>query len=145
MEIATIGFTKHSAESFFGRLRRAGTRHLVDVRLNNVSQLAGFAKRDDLKFFLSEIVGASYSHEPQLAPSSETLIAYRNKEMTWEDYEKRYLDLLAHRAVENHLDVDLFRKGVVLLCSEQTSERCHRRLAAEYLDNHWGGVSITHL
>jgi uncharacterized protein (DUF488 family) len=145
MEISTIGFTKLAARSFFGRLKSAGIEQLVDVRLNNVSQLAGFAKKDDLEFFLQEIVGASYVHEPLLAPEPATLIAYRNKDMPWADYEQAYLDLLATRNVESTLSKDFFAPRTVLLCSEHTPDQCHRRLAVEYLNQIWGGITITHL
>lgn len=145
MEISTIGFTKHAARSFFGRLKEAGIQQLVDVRLNNVSQLAGFAKRDDLSFFLREIIGANYIHEPLLAPSAETLIAYRNKEISWSEYEKEYIQLLESRNVSKALSRGFFEPRTVLLCSEHTPEQCHRRLAVEYLNDSWGGITITHL
>ena len=87
MEITTIGFTKHSAESFFSRLKNSGIEQLIDVRINNVSQLAGFAKRDDLRFFLDRICGASYLHQPLLAPTNELLKSYRDKEMSWVEFD----------------------------------------------------------
>ena len=145
MEIHTIGFTKKSAAEFFDTLRGAGIRRLIDVRLNNTSQLAGFAKRDDLRFFLREICRADYRHEPALAPTKEILDAYKKKRMSWEEYETRFLDLLTERAVETSIDRRLFDVPVVLMCSEPTPECCHRRLAAEYLAAKWGDVRIVHL
>ena len=145
MEITTIGFTKHSAESFFSRLKNSGIEQLIDVRINNVSQLAGFAKRDDLKFFLDRICGATYLHQPLLAPTNELLKAYRDKEMSWNEYEKQFLDLMHSRSIENEMSPDLFSKKTTLLCSEHTAERCHRRLVVEYLNDHWGNITITHL
>lgn len=145
MEIATIGFTKHTAESFFGRLRAAGIEQMVDVRIHNVSQLAGFAKRDDLRFFLRELCSATYLHEPMLAPTDELLKQYREKEIRWDEYEKRFLDLMSQRAIEDRLPKDMFIPRTALLCSEHTPEHCHRRLVAEYLNDHWGHLAVVHL
>jgi uncharacterized protein (DUF488 family) len=145
MEIYTIGFTKKNAARFFGDLQRAGIRRLIDVRLNNTSQLAAFAKREDLEYFLREICGAEYHHEPQLAPTAEILDAYKAKTLDWPGYERRYLALLASREAERTVDRRLFDVPAVLLCSEVTAARCHRRLAAEYLASHWGDVRIVHL
>jgi uncharacterized protein (DUF488 family) len=145
VEIATIGFTRSSARSFFERIKRSGAATLVDVRLNNTSQLAGFAKRDDLAYFLESVCGMSYVHEPLLAPTEELLRAYRKKEMVWDEYAACFLALLKAREAEMKLASDIFVRGVVLLCSEAEPTRCHRRLAAEYLADRWGGVSINHL
>jgi uncharacterized protein (DUF488 family) len=145
MEIYTIGFTQTSAETFFGKLKQAGIRRLVDVRLNNVSQLAGFAKRDDLEFFLAEICGAQYVHVPQLAPTSEILDAYKKQKGSWEQYECAFLQLLAARKIEEAIRPDLFDVPTTLLCSEPTAEHCHRRLVLEYLDGKWGNVQAIHL
>src|ERR671915_619838 len=103
MEVYTIGFTKKTASEFFGALRRARTRRLLDVRLNNSSRLAGFARRDDLPFFLQELCGAEYVHEPRLAPTRELLDAYR-KGGRWPDYERAFVELLRERRVEEALD-----------------------------------------
>jgi uncharacterized protein (DUF488 family) len=145
MEVYTIGFTQTPAAEFFGKLKQAGIRRLVDVRLNNVSQLAGFAKRDDLRFFLSEICGAEYVHEPRLAPSREILDAYKKQKGSWEDFQRRFLELMAERQIETALDPRLFDVPAVLLCSEHTADRCHRRLILEYLDGKWGNVRAIHL
>jgi len=145
MEISTIGFTKHTAKNFFGILKEAGITRLIDVRLNNVSQLAGFAKRDDLKFFLKELCGAEYTHAPDLAPTKELLDAYRKDGLPWEEYETEFFGLMAEREVESQLDTTLFKDKPVLLCSEHTHEHCHRRLVAEHLRDHWGNIEILHL
>jgi uncharacterized protein (DUF488 family) len=145
MEVFTIGFTKKSAQEFFGLLRRHGIKRLVDVRLNNVSQLAGFTKREDLQFFLKEICGAEYIHEPLLAPTQELLDAYKKAKGSWEAYEKKFLQLMAERKIEERLDRSLFAVPAVLLCSEPTPEHCHRRLVVEYLQGKWGDVKARHL
>lgn len=145
MEIHTIGFTQKSAAEFFGILRRAGIGRLIDVRLNNTSQLAAFAKRDDLSYFLRELCDAEYHHEPLLAPTKEILDAYKKKQISWEEYESRFLDLLIDRMVEKAVDRRLFDVPAVLLCSEPSPKRCHRRLAAEYLAGKWSGGEVIHL
>jgi uncharacterized protein (DUF488 family) len=146
MEIYSIGFTKTTAESFFGRLNRSGVRRLLDVRRNTSSQLSGFAKDRDLPYFLQELVGAEYVHEPLLAPTDDLLAAYkRQREMPWAEYEERFIALLREREVERRLDRSAFLTPTALLCSEATPEHCHRRLALEYLSDHWGGFQIIHL
>ena len=146
MEIFTIGFTKTTAEKFFGRLKENRIERLLDVRLNNRSQLAGFAKRDDLEYFLRELVDATYEHEPLLAPSQEILDSYKKKgAMPWSEYEERFLALMRQRAIETQLDRGSFDRRTILLCSEDTPDRCHRRLVAEYLAEKWGEIEILHL
>ena len=145
MEVYSIGFTQKTAEQFFGLLNRAGIRRLLDVRLNNVSQLAGFAKRQDLRYFLREICGAEYVHEPLLAPTQEMLDHYKKSKGSWAEYEASFLNLMRERDIGNQLDRTLFATPTVLLCSEPTAEMCHRRLVLEYLRDCWGGVDIIHL
>ncbi|MBC8874278.1 MAG: DUF488 domain-containing protein [Planctomycetes bacterium] len=145
MEVHTIGFTQTRAAEFFGKLKQAGIRRLVDVRLNNVSQLAGFAKRDDLRYFLSEICGAEYVHEPRLAPSQEILDAFKKQKGSWDDFERGFLDVMAERRIETVIEPGLFDVPTVLLCSEPTADHCHRRLILEYLDSKWGNVRAIHL
>ncbi|URM97855.1 DUF488 domain-containing protein [Actinomadura madurae] len=144
MKIYTIGFTKKPAETFFGLLREAKTRTLVDVRLNNVSQLAGFAKRDDLKFFLDEICDIKYSHRVDLAPTKSMLDDYKKHEVSWAVYETRFLELMEHRRIEDTVPKELL-DNAALLCSEDKPHQCHRRLVAEYLSQHWGDITIQHL
>ena len=145
MEIYSIGFTQSTAADFFGRLKGADVKRLLDVRLNNVSQLAGFAKRDDLCFFLKELCGAEYVHEIRLAPSREMLDAYKKQKGSWQEYERLFLALMAFRKIEETMDRALFETPTVLLCSEHTAENCHRRLVLEYLRDKWGDVDIVHL
>jgi uncharacterized protein (DUF488 family) len=145
VEVYSIGFTKKTAQQFFDLLRRERIRRLLDVRLNNVSQLAGFTKRDDLKYFLREICSTEYLHEPLLAPTQEILDAYKKKHGGWEEYEQKFLALMSERNIEQRLDRSIFSVPTVLLCSEPTPERCHRRLVLDYLSNKWGTLSVRHL
>jgi uncharacterized protein (DUF488 family) len=145
MEIYSIGFTQKNAGEFFGALKAKGIQRLLDVRLNNTSQLAGFAKQSDLPYFLKEICGAEYEHEPLLAPTQDILDAYKKKKGDWDVYTEAYLSLIRSRKVESALSKESFDKRTVLLCSEPTAEHCHRRLALEYLQSHWDGVIIIHL
>jgi uncharacterized protein (DUF488 family) len=145
VEVYSIGFTKKTAEQFFGLLKSAGIRRLLDVRLNNVSQLAGFAKRKDLQYFLREICDAEYVHEPLLAPTKEMLDDYKKRKGSWEEYEHRFLALMAGRRIEERLEKSILGVPTALLCSEPTSDRCHRRLVLEYLQDKWSGLTIHHL
>ena len=145
MEVYSIGFTKKTAEQFFSLLKGAGIRRLLDVRLNNVSQLAGFSKREDLQYFLQEICGADYRHEPLLAPTKEMLDSYKKEKGSWEEYERRFLKLMADRKVEEKLDAGIFAVPTVLLCSEPKPDHCHRRLVLEYLLEKWSNLIIHHL
>lgn len=142
--VHTIGFTKKTAERFFELLESTATKRLIDVRLNNVSQLSGFAKKDDLKFFLQRIAGIEYLHLPILAPTKAILDDYTKGGKDWDLYEQRFLDLMAERAIEDHLSPDLLANSC-LLCSEDQPHHCHRRLVAEYLQNRWGSLTINHL
>ncbi|MFJ8188881.1 DUF488 family protein [Streptomyces sp. NPDC096094] len=144
MKLYTIGFTKKSAERFFGLLREAGVATLVDVRLNNVSQLSGFAKRDDLRYFLGEICGAQYTHRTELAPTKEMLDAYKKGDIGWGAYEDRFLELMKMRKIDEIIQRESL-ENVVLLCSEDNAHHCHRRLVAEYLAQQWGDITIEHL
>jgi uncharacterized protein (DUF488 family) len=117
MEIYTVGFTKKTAAQFFGALRKADIEQLIDVRLNNISQLAGFTKRDDLEFFLGELCNASYLHEPMLAPTQPLLDSYKKRRLPWNEYEHKFTQLMADRRIEDRLDLKLFKRRTVLLCS----------------------------
>jgi uncharacterized protein (DUF488 family) len=145
MEVYTIGFAKKSAAEFFGALRQAGVKRLVDVRLKPDAPLAGFARARNLIFFLKELCGADYVHEPRLAPTADLLQRYREKKTTWAEYEREFLALLAERKVAETLDKDLFAAPAVLLCSEPAPAKCHRRLVAEHLQAKWGDVDVRHL
>ena len=145
MEIYTIGFTKKTAEQFFTLLKNAKIACLMDVRLNNVAQLAGFAKRDDLKFFLKQICNCEYVHEPLLAPTQGLLDNYKKAGGPWSEYEHKFLDLMAERKIDEKLDPSIFMTPTALLCSEATSEHCHRRLILDYLDTKWSNITAHHL
>jgi uncharacterized protein (DUF488 family) len=145
MEIFTIGFTQSSAADFFGRLKTASIERLLDVRLNNRSQLAGFAKRDDLEFFLRELCQADYEHQPLLAPTQEMLDAYKKNGGDWAVYEVEFMALMRDREIESQLSPQDFQRKTVLLCSEATPENCHRRLVVDYLQQHWPDVTAVHL
>lgn len=144
IKVFTIGFTKKSAEVFFTKLREAGVKRLVDVRLNNISQLAGFAKKDDLRYFLQTICGIEYVHKLELAPTKEMLDAYKKQKGEWSSYESRFLELMASRKIEELVSRELL-DGACLLCSEDEPIHCHRRLVAEYLGKHWNDLEIVHL
>ncbi|WP_313455524.1 DUF488 domain-containing protein [Pseudomonas sp.] len=141
MKILTIGFTEKKAERFFSLIKLAGAKRVVDVRLNNISQLSGFAKRDDLKYFLKEICDVDYVHLPDLAPTKEILSPYQKKDITWQQYEEMFMNLMAKRNIEKNVRRDLMDGGC-LLCSEHQPHQCHRRLVTEYLKEHWGDESI---
>ncbi|MBI2502152.1 MAG: DUF488 domain-containing protein [Candidatus Latescibacteria bacterium] len=144
MRVFTIGFTKKTARQFFEVLRRSGARRVVDVRLNNVSQLAGFTKKDDLAYFLKEICGMEYVHLPELAPTQGMLDEYKKEGGDWRTYETRFLELMQQRHIEETIPREVVMDGC-LLCSEDKPHHCHRRLVAEYLKQHWGDVDIAHL
>lgn len=144
LAVFTVGFTRKSAQEFFEKLREAGVKRVVDVRLNNVSQLAGFSKRDDLRYFLKQILGVDYVQAPLLAPTQELLDAYKKNGGRWEDYERGFLRLVEERHIEEKIDPALLAGGC-LLCSEDKPHQCHRRLVVEYLQRRWGNLSIKHL
>jgi len=145
IKVYTIGFTKKNAEKFFGFIKSFNVSTLIDVRLNNVSQLAGYAKRDDLKFFLKELCNAEYVHIPELAPTKEILNAYKKGEIPWEEYEDRFLNLMSLRHIERIVKPSLLDNGC-LLCSEHEPHYCHRRLIVEYLNETSGlNLKVKHL
>ncbi len=144
MRVCTIGFTHKNAEDFFTRLKESGVKRVVDVRLNNVSQLAGFSKRDDLKYFLKSILGIEYMHSPLLAPTQDILDEYKKNKGDWNVYEQKFLSLMEQRHIETQVSKELIEGGC-LLCSEDKPHFCHRRLVAEYLSGKWGDLQIEHL
>lgn len=144
MKLFTIGFTKKSAETFFTRLKDAGVKRLVDVRLNNVSQLAGFTKKEDLRYFTRAICHIEYLHLPELAPTADILDPYKKaKNGDWQLYERQFLELMRARQIESTSREIM--DGGCLLCSEEKPHQCHRRLVAEYLQECWGDIQIEHL
>jgi uncharacterized protein (DUF488 family) len=140
----TIGFTKKSARDFFETLVGAGVQRVVDVRLNNVSQLAGFAKKQDLAYFLSRIGSIEYEHVPLLAPTQRLLDTYKKQGGQWREYECGFLQLLEEREVENSWAPQL-READCLLCSEHRPDHCHRRLVAEYFASRDEQIRVQHL
>lgn len=145
LTLYTIGFTKKNARQFFDALRRNGVKKLVDIRLNNTSQLAGFAKREDLEYFVQTICGASYHHLPALAPTQDILDALKKHKGSWEDYEVRFQALMRERGALEKLERAFFEEPCCLLCSEATPEHCHRRLVAEGIRRRWPDVEVVHL
>jgi uncharacterized protein (DUF488 family) len=144
VKIFTIGFTNKKAEDFFEKLRTAGVKRVVDVRLNNISQLAGFSKKDDLRYFLRAVADIDYVHLPELAPTKEMLEAYKKFKGDWSVYEMEFLELMERRRIEMTLSMDVIDNGC-LLCSEDKPHHCHRRLVAEYLQGRWAQVAVQHL
>jgi uncharacterized protein (DUF488 family) len=140
----TMGFAGKSAQDFFDKLKQSGVRSVIDVRLNNSSQLAGFTKKRDLEFFLRAVAGIDYLNGPDFAPTKEILDDYKKKRIDWNEYETRYRRLIEGRRPADRLKPGDFDRAC-LLCSEPTPEHCHRRLAAEYLKDVWGNVTIVHL
>tara|TARA_B100000315_G_C14343732_1_gene480791 strand:- start:113 stop:553 length:441 start_codon:yes stop_codon:yes gene_type:complete len=144
IELYTIGFTKKNAKNFFNLLNINSVETIVDTRINNTSQLSGFAKADDLEFFAESIGGMNYKHIIDFAPTKELLSKYRKKEMTWEEYEVEYLNLLDMRKIKDTVSIDNLNKSC-LLCSEHSPEFCHRRLLAEFFQHINKNVKIIHL
>lgn len=145
IDVATIGFTQSTAERFFERLLKAGVKKVIDVRLHNTSQLAGFAKADDLSYLLRNIGGIEYVHQPLLAPTDAMLKAYKKEKGDWSVYESRFLALMADRQIEKRIKPEAL-DGSCLLCSEATPHHCHRRLVCEYLNEKWdGALDVRHL
>ena len=144
IQIFTIGFTHKSAEEFFTKLSDAGVTRVVDVRLNNTSQLAGFSKKDDLRYFLWNLLGVDYVHIPELAPTRQILDGFKKQGGLWSVYEHDFLALMQERRIEETVSKKVIHQGC-LLCSEHQPEHCHRRLVAEYLENDWGNVDTIHL
>lgn len=144
LAVSTIGTSATSARHFFQRLETAGVRRVLDVRLNNTSQLAGFAKRDDLAWFLEQR-GIGYVHRPDLAPTDTLLKDLQKKRIDWGIYEDRFLDLMADRKIEDRIEPGDLLCGC-LLCSEPSHEECHRRLICSYLDSRWDiPLDVSHL
>ena len=145
IRLFTIGFTKSSAKGFFGRQSQAGVERVIDVRLQNTSQLTGFAKRDDLAFFLKSIAGIGYAEEPMLAPSPDVFADSRKGQLDWDGYSDRFRTLMTARRIDERLSpAELDRS--CLLCSEAEPHFCHRRLVAEHLAERWKApVRVAHL
>lgn len=141
VNLFTIGFTRKSAKEFFEILTEAGIHRLIDARLNNSSQLAGFTKKKDLEYFLKVICNIEYIHLLELSPTKDILNEYKKNGGDWQVYEQQFLQLMRDREVENECLPELFNQGC-LLCSEATPEQCHRRLVAEYLQEKWQDINL---
>jgi uncharacterized protein (DUF488 family) len=141
--VSTIGFTKTTAEDFFERLLRSGVKTVIDVRLNNTSQLAGFAKAKDLQYLLRKIGNIKYLHFPILAPTGDILTAFKKEKGDWDLYQSRFLNLMAERQIESRLTPQMLDEAC-LLCSEDTPHHCHRRLVCEYLNTKWDNALKVH-
>ncbi len=144
VNLFTIGFTQKSAETFFTTLKQAGVKRIIDTRLNNVSQLAGFAKKNDLQYFLKTLADIEYLHILDLAPTKDILDEYKKNKGDWSIYEQKFLHLIETRKIEKKVTPEQL-DGACLLCSEAKPHHCHRRLVAEYLNGKWGNVKICHL
>ncbi|NER99582.1 MAG: DUF488 domain-containing protein [Symploca sp. SIO1B1] len=144
INLFTIGFTQKTAQKFFNLLQQADIKTVIDTRLNNVSQLAGFTKKADLEYFLKTIGNIDYVHILDLAPTKDILDEYKKNKGDWDTYEQKFLQLLANRKIEQKVSPELI-DGACLLCSEAKPHQCHRRLVAEYLNDKWGNVRICHL
>jgi len=144
MRVYTIGFTKKSAREFFDTLGRNSIKQVVDVRINNVSQLAGFTKRDDLRYFLKELCGTDYHHFEFLAPTREMKEVYAQSK-DWDAYAREYTELLTSRNVLGKLDKSFFERETCFLCAEASPDGCHRALLTQYLQDYWGDVEVIHL
>jgi uncharacterized protein (DUF488 family) len=144
MKLYTIGFTKKSAEVFFSKLKKAGVMRVIDIRLNTVSQLSGFAKQEDLRYFLRWLCKCEYEHWPMLAPTNDMLDDYRKKKIDWSEYERRFKALIEARRIENNISPKQLNDAC-FLCSESTPQKCHRRLVAEYLKERIHEIEIVHL
>lgn len=144
MRLYTIGFTKKSARDFFETLATANVARVVDIRLNNTSQLSGFAKHGDLPYFLEKTSGIDYIHIPDLAPTKEMLDAYKKHEASWADYEESFIKLMKERQIEKSW-IEKIRDSDCLLCSEEKAVHCHRRLVAEYFSGFVPGLTVKHL
>jgi uncharacterized protein (DUF488 family) len=144
VDLFTIGFTQKTAQKFFDTLVKSGVKRVIDTRLNNVSQLAGFTKKTDLEYFLKKIGNIEYIHILELAPTKDILDEYKKNKGDWSVYEQKFLHLMTEREIEKKVRPELLDGGC-LLCSEAKPHYCHRRLVAEYLSTNWGNVKICHL
>lgn len=146
MKIFTIGFTQKTAREFFDKIKNNKIELLFDIRLNNVSQLAGFAKGKDLEYFLKVICDCEYVHDILFAPTKELLDNYRAKKTSWVEYEKVFSEIMNNRQLNKRFE-NFYNKyeNICLLCTEPTADQCHRRLVAEFLQNNFEDIEIKHI
>lgn len=146
MKLFTIGFTQKSAREFFDKIKSNKIDLLIDVRLNNISQLAGFAKGKDLEYFLNEICSCEYVHDDVFAPTKELLDNYRAKKVSWKEYEEVFAKIIDCRNIAERFKKNYMQyENVCLLCTEPTAEQCHRRLVAEFLKDRIENIEIIHI
>lgn len=145
MNIYTIGFAKKTASEFFNTLKKYNIDKLIDIRLNNTSQLAAFTKQKDLEFFLKEICNIRYEHIPEFAPSQEILDGWKKKKISWDEYEQKFNTLLEKRGIVDKFIKQIGQDRVLFLCSEPSPKHCHRRLTAEAIANRLPNIDIIHL
>jgi len=146
-KLYTIGFTKKSAQKFFELLEKSGVNTIIDIRLNNTSQLSGFAKYPDIKYFLKKLQNIDYIHDLNFSPTEDILKNYKNKLYTWNDYVKYFDKLMNEREIEKYIVEkysDCLGKNYCLLCSEDSSENCHRSLISKKFNKIFG-IEIEHL
>ena len=145
-KIFTIGFTRKTAEEFFETLKKNGVKKIVDVRLNNTSQILGFSKSYDMKYFARVILNGEYFHDRKFAPSEKILVRYKKGVISWDDYEKEFAELMKYRDIDTYIaDKYTDEDNICLLCAEVSPENCHRRLVAEKIRDVLGDVEIIHL
>jgi len=145
LNIYTIGFTKKTAKQFFALLKKNGIKKVVDIRLNNKSQLAGFAKGVDLQYFL-KLHGIEYEHNIMLAPTKELRKRYNDKKvkMSFEEYTDEFTKIMQQRSCIIKLQNKDLDK-VCYLCSEDTPDKCHRKLVVEEIKGSNKDIQIIHL
>ena len=132
INLFTIGFTQKTAQDFFNSIKTSGIKKVIDIRLKNASQLSGFAKKEDLKYFLKTLCDCEYQHLPMLAPTKDLLEGYKKKKITWEEYEKKFNNIIFKRRIENLITSEDLNFSC-FLCSELKPDQCHRRLVVDYL------------
>lgn len=144
VRVFTIGYAGRNGRDFFTTLKQTGIKKIIDVRLYNTSQLAGFTKKCDLEYFLQAIVGADYVHLPVMAPTRGLLNDYKKGEVSWEQYESQFKSIITQRQIERHIELEDLDMSC-FLCAEATADNCHRRLVAEYMARIWPNITIQHL
>lgn len=145
-KLYTIGFTQKSAKTFFESLKNNNIETIIDIRLNNTSQLAGFAKFPDIAFFLNELCAINYIHDTKFAPQKTTLKNYKNKTIDWEQYVAEFDNTMKSRHIEEYIRKNYRNlNNMCLLCSEPTAEKCHRRLIADIFKSQYTHLEIIHL
>lgn len=135
MTVFTIGFTQKHAEDFYEKLISAKVDVLIDVRLNNTSQLASFSKYPDIQYFLKRICDIEYIHDKLFSPTESLLKSYKSGNTSWKEYEEIFFDTMNERDIDSYIKTnysEYIDKNICLLCSEATPEFCHRRLVADY-------------